>query len=241
MIDFRAEWGTQEAGSSAGQKPRVLIADDHQLLREGLHRLLELSGEIDVVGEAADGEEAVRLARELEPDVVLMDVSMPGVDGIRATEDILRLTRRTSVIVLTMYWEDDYVIQAVRAGAKGYLLKSATSEEVIKAVRLAISGGSTIDPSLAPVLLREYHRMVSRTMEDNPREGVLSQRDLTLLRLLAAGLSNRQIAIELQLAESTVKNNLSALFQKIEVRDRTQAVLYAFGEGLVPRPVGHTA
>jgi DNA-binding NarL/FixJ family response regulator len=219
----------------------VVIADDHQLVREGLRRLLELSGEIDVVGEAADGDEAIRLVRELEPDVVLMDVSMPGVDGIRATEALMRVSRRTSVIFVTMYWEDEYVIQAVRAGAKGYLLKSASSDEVIRAVRLAISGGSTIDASLAPVLLREYHRMVSRTPEDNPREGSLTQRDLTLLRLLAAGLSNRQIAIELQLAESTVKNNLSALFQKIEVRDRTQAVLYAFGEGLVPRPVGHTA
>jgi DNA-binding NarL/FixJ family response regulator len=103
-----------------------------------------------------------------------------------------------------------------------------------------MSGGSTIDPSLAPVLLREYHRMVSRTPDDGQRDGALSQRDLVLLRLLAAGLSNRQIATELQLAESTVKNNLSALFQKIEVRDRTQAVLYAFGEGLVPRPVGHS-
>jgi DNA-binding NarL/FixJ family response regulator len=216
-----------------------LLADDHQLLREGLRRLLELSGEVDVIGEAADGHEAVQLARELEPDVVLMDVSMPSVDGIRATEEVLRSSRRTSVIVLTMYGEDEYVIQAVRAGAKGYLLKTASSEEVIKAVRLAMSGGSTIDPSLAPVLLREYHRMVSRTPDDSQRDGALSQRDLTLLRLLAAGLSNRQIATELQLAESTVKNNLSALFQKIEVRDRTQAVLYAFGEGLVPRPVGH--
>jgi DNA-binding NarL/FixJ family response regulator len=240
LADRRAEWDHVGPESAAFLKPRVLIADDHQLLREGLRRLLELSGEVEVVGEAADGHEAVQLARELEPDVVLMDVSMPSVDGIRATEEVLRTGRRTSVIVLTMYGEDEYVIQAVRAGAKGYLLKTASSEEVIKAVRLAMSGGSTIDPSLAPVLLREYHRMVSRTPDDGQRDGALSQRDLVLLRLLAAGLSNRQIATELQLAESTVKNNLSALFQKIEVRDRTQAVLYAFGEGLVPRPVGHS-
>jgi DNA-binding NarL/FixJ family response regulator len=166
-----------------------------------------------------------------------MDINMPVVDGIRATEAVTRHCPRTSVIVLTMFWEDDYAIQAVRAGAKGYLLKNARSDEVIRAVRLAAAGGSAIDPSLAPVLLREYHRMVSRSPEDGQRDGALTQRDLTLLRLLAAGYNNRQIATELTLAESTVKNNLSALFQKIGVRDRTQAVLYAFAEGLVPRPM----
>jgi DNA-binding NarL/FixJ family response regulator len=219
----------------------VLLADDHHLFREGLRQLLENTGEIAVVGEAANGEEAIRLARELEPRVILMDINMPVVDGIRATEAVSRHCPRTSVIVLTMFWEDDYAIQAVRAGAKGYLLKNARSDEVIRAVRLAAAGGSAIDPSLAPVLLREYHRMVTRTPEDSQRDGALTQRDLTLLRLLAAGYNNRQIANELALAESTVKNNLSALFQKIGVRDRTQAVLYAFGEGLVPRPMSHTA
>jgi DNA-binding NarL/FixJ family response regulator len=162
---------------------------------------------------------------------------MPLIDGIRATETVTRACPRTSVIVLTMFWEDDYAIQAVRAGAKGYLLKNARSDEVIRAVRLAAAGGSAIDPSLAPVLLREYHRMLNRSGEEGQREGGLTQRDVTLLRLLAAGYNNRQIAIELSLAESTVKNNLSALFQKIGVRDRTQAVLYAFAEGLVPRPM----
>jgi len=219
----------------------VLLADDHHLFREGLRQLLENTGEINVVGEAANGEEAVKLARELEPRVILMDINMPVVDGIRATEAVTRYCPGTSVIVLTMFWEDDYAIQAVRAGAKGYLLKNARSDEVIRAVRLAAAGGSAIDPSLAPVLLREYHRMVTRTPEDSQRDGALTQRDLTLLRLLVAGYNNRQIATELALAESTVKNNLSALFQKIGVRDRTQAVLYALGEGLVPRPMSNTA
>ena len=225
--------------NSGSEKLTVLLADDHHLFREGLRQLLEATDEITVVGEASNGEEAIRLARALDPRVILMDINMPVVDGIRATEAVTRYCPRTSVIVLTMFWEDDYAIQAVRAGAKGYLLKNARSDEVVRAVRLAAAGGSAIDPSLAPVLLREYHRMLTRAPEDGQREGALNQRDHTLLRLLAGGYNNKQIANELSLAESTVKNNLSALFQKIGVRDRTQAVLYAFQEGLVTRPMTH--
>ena len=220
-------------------KLTVLLADDHHLFREGLRQILLATGEVEILGEAANGEEAIRLARELQPRVILMDINMPVVDGIRATEAVTRTCPHTNVIVLTMFWEDDYAIQAVRAGAKGYLLKNARSEDVVRAVRLAANGGSAIDPSLAPVLLKEYHRMLTRSPEDANRDGALTQRDVTLLRLLAAGYNNRQIAKELDLAESTVKNNLSALFQKIDVRDRTQAVLYAFAEGLVPRPVAN--
>ena len=209
--------GHKTNGGATGDKLTVLLADDHHLFREGLRQLLEATGEINVVGEAANGEEAIRLARTLDPRVILMDINMPVVDGIRATEAVTRFCPRTSVIVLTMFWEDDYAIQAVRAGAKGYLLKNARSEEVVRAVKLAAAGGSAIDPSLAPVLLREYHRMLTRSPEDNQREGSLTQRDLTLLRLLAAGYNNRQIATELSLAESTVKNSLSALFQKLSL------------------------
>jgi DNA-binding NarL/FixJ family response regulator len=229
-------------GSAAAVGPArltVLLADDHHLFREGLRQILESTGEIEVVAEAANGEEAIRLAREFQPRVILMDINMPVVDGIRATEAVTRTCPQTNVIVLTMFWEDDYAIQAVRAGAKGYLLKNARSEDVVRAVRLAANGGSAIDPSLAPVLLKEYHRMLTRSPEDASRDGALTQRDITLLRLLAAGNNNKQIATELNLAESTVKNNLSALFHKIDVRDRTQAVLYAFAEGLVPRPVAN--
>jgi len=226
-----------ERNGAPGGKLSVLLADDHYLFREGLRQLLEATGEISVVGEASKGEGAIRMAKEVEPRVILMDINMPVVDGIRATETVTRTCPDTNVIVLTMFWEDDYAIQAVRAGAKGYLLKNARSDEVVRAVRLAAEGGSAIDPSLAPVLLREYHRMLTRTPEDSERDGALSQRDITLLRLLAAGYNNRQIATELDLAESTVKNNLSALFHKVGVRDRTQAVLYAFAEGLVPRPM----
>ena len=140
--------------NSGSEKLTVLLADDHHLFREGLRQLLEATDEITVVGEASNGEEAIRLARALDPRVILMDINMPVVDGIRATEAVTRYCPRTSVIVLTMFWEDDYAIQAVRAGAKGYLLKNARSDEVVRAVRLAAAGGSAIDPSLAPVLLR---------------------------------------------------------------------------------------
>jgi len=221
----------------ATDRVSVVLADDHQLFREGLRGLLEATGTIAVVGEAGNGEEAIRLVQDLDPHVVLMDVNMPRIDGIRATETITRTCPDTSVIILTMFWEDNYAIQAVRAGAKGYLLKNARSEDVSRAVHLAANGGSAIDPSLAPVLLREYHRMLTRTADDSPRDGALNQRDLTLLRLLAAGYNNRQISSEINLAESTVKNNLSSLFHKIGVRDRTQAVLYAFTEGVVSRPM----
>ena len=242
MTTFGEQSGLADQDGADGvgeptERLRVLLADDHHLFREGLRQLLESTGEIDVVAEAANGEEAIHLARELNPRVILMDINMPMVDGIRATEAITRSCPNTNVIVLTMFWEDDYAIQAVRAGAKGYLLKNARSEEVLQAVRLAASGGSAIDASLAPVLLREYHRMLTRSADDDGRGSVLSQRDTTLLRLLAAGYNNRQIANELNLAESTVKNNLSSLFQKINVRDRTQAVLYAFAEGVVTKPV----
>lgn len=216
-------------------KTRVLLVDDHDLIREGLRHLLEATGEVEIVGEAVNGQEAISYVQDLRPDVVLMDINMPEVDGIRATEVVSRCCPETNVIVLTMSREDEYAIDAVRAGASGYLLKSARSAEVVRAVKLAARGGSAIDPSLAPVLMREYHRMVNQEAAEQDGTGTLSERDRALLRLLAAGNNNRQIAAELKLAESTVKNNLSALFAKIDVRDRTQAVLYAFDHGIVTK------
>lgn len=213
---------------------RVVVADDHDLFREGLRQLLETVPTVEIVGEAADGQEAIQLVSETQPDVVLMDINMPRLDGIRATEYIVKHFPKTAVVVLTMYEDDEYAIHAIRAGAKSYLLKNSRSDEVIKAIKVAASGGSTIDATLAPALMREYQRLLTRTPTDARQQ--LTQRELTLLRLLANGYNNRQIADHLQLAESTVKNNLSALFQKIGVRDRTQAVLFAISQGLVPKP-----
>ena len=201
--------------------------------------MLEGSGDVSVVAEASDGEMAVQLAREAQPRVVLIDLNLPIPDGIRATEAVIASCPNTSVVVLTMYWEDEYASQLVRAGARGYLLKSARSEDVLRAVRLAASGGSGVDPSLAPVLLREYDRMRRHTPEGRGGVEPLTRREVSLLRLLADGRGNRQIAAEMGLAESTVRNNLSTLFQRIGVRDRTQAVLFAFSAGLVSRPADY--
>jgi two-component system response regulator DegU len=215
----------------------VVVADDQYLFRVGLQHVLEGSGGIEVVGQAITGAEAIDLAREMRPRVALVDAGLPVNGGIETAETIVRECTGTEVIVLSTVWQDDQAIQAMRAGAKGYLLKNASPEELTRAIKLAASGGAAIDQSLAPVLLREYHRMMSRSTDDGRTDGALTQREVKLLRLLASGYSNRQIANELDLAESTVKNNLSALFHKVGVRDRTQAVLYALAENLVSRPV----
>ncbi len=212
----------------------VVIADDHDLFREGLRRLLESESDIEVIGEASNGAEAIKIVEAMNPSVVLMDISMPEVDGIRATEMLVARGNRTPVIIITMFGEDEHAIEAIRAGAKGYLLKNAKSVDVIRAVRLAAAGGSAIDPSLGAALMREFQRLLNRAPGDTRQQ--LSQREQQFLELLVQGHNNRQIAQMMDLAESTVKNNLSALFQKIGVRDRTQAVLYAIANGLVPSP-----
>jgi two-component system, NarL family, response regulator DegU len=215
------------------QSIRVVVADDHDLFREGLRQLLETIPSVQIVGEASDGQEAIRLVADVQPDVILMDINMPRVDGLRATEYIVKHYPETNVIVLTMYQDDEYAIHAIRAGAKSYLLKNSRSDEVIEAIHVAANGGSTIDAALAPALMREYHRLLTKTPSSN--QSHLSDREATLLRLLANGYNNRQIADQLDLAESTVKNNLSSLFQKIGVRDRTQAALYAISQGFGAR------
>ena len=213
---------------------RVVIADDHDLFREGLRQLLASVDDVEVAGEASDGKQAVELVKLHSPDVILMDISMPEMDGIQATEVIVKNYPNTHVVVLTMYADDEYAIHAIRAGAKGYLLKNTRSNEVIRAIRLAAAGGSSIDPALGPVLMREFQRLLNSSPSNSKQQ--LTDRELRFLELLSRGRNNRQIADELDLAESTVKNNLSALFQKIGVRDRTQAVLYAFQNGLVAPP-----
>jgi two-component system, NarL family, response regulator DegU len=210
----------------------VLLVDDHHLFRTGLRALLEEEG--FEVFDAASGPDALRRVHARIPDVVLMDINMPDVDGITATRAILSEFPRTSVVILTMYREDDYAFQAVRAGARGYLLKNAGSQDVVRAVRVTSQGASMIDPTLVPSLLREFHRLVNNP--GTPKVERLNEREMTLLRMLVDGKSNKEIASELDLAESTVKNNLSLLFQKLGARDRTQAAVYAIARGLLPKP-----
>ena len=204
---------------------RVLIADDHAVVREGLRTFLLLQDGIDVVGEAADGAEAVAAARRLAPDVVLMDLVMPGVDGLEAMRRIRAERPQTRVIVLTSFGDDDRLLPAVRAGAAGFLLKSAQPQEVVRAIRAAYDGEAVIDPKAAGKLLD--------ALAAAPPDGhTLTPREFDVLALLCRGRSNKRIALELGLSEKTVKAHVSHIFAKLGATDRTQAALIAVREGL---------
>ena len=203
----------------------VLIVDDHAIVRHGLRTYLGAQPGLLVVGEAASGEEAVGLVTELVPDVVLLDLVLPGLDGIEATRQIRRTSPSTRVIVLTSFTDDEFVVRALRAGALSYLLKDAHPSEVAAAVRRAARGEAVIDRSIASRLLGEG--------ASGPDE--LSERELQVLRLIAAGRGNGAIAGDLQISEQTVKKHVSNILGKLHVADRTQAAVYAWQEGLVRR------
>jgi DNA-binding NarL/FixJ family response regulator len=198
---------------------RVLVADDHQLVRAGLDQLLATADDIELVATAADGDEAVRLFDELRPDVVLMDLSMPVLDGVAATGRIVALERAAKVVILTSFSDDRRIMEALRAGATGYLLKDANADELIGSIRAAAAGGVPLDPKAARVLL-ETQRLGRPAQE-------LSDRELGVLRLVAEGLANKQIARRLGISEATVKAHLTSIFQRLGVTDRTQAALWA--------------
>lgn len=204
---------------------RVMLADDHAVVRAGLAQLLGTTDDLVVVGEACDGEEAVALARELQPDVVLMDLSMPGMDGTAATRQISASCPGTRVVALTSFSDRDRVMATLDAGAVGYLLKDAAPDEIIRAVRLAAQGLSPLDPRAAQVLLD------ARTKGSRPDFG-LTPRESEVLALLTAGLSNKHIALRLGISEATVKAHLTSVFSAIGVADRTQAALWAQRNGL---------
>jgi DNA-binding NarL/FixJ family response regulator len=204
---------------------RILIADDHGVVRRGLRMFLALDPELEVVGEATDGAEALRLARELKPDVVLMDLLMPVMDGIAATSAIRRELPDTEVIALTSVLEDASVVGAVRAGAIGYLLKDTQAEELRRAIKAAVEGQVQLSPQAAARLLREVRA------PESPE--TLTERETEVLRLLAEGLANKQIARTLVIGEKTVKTHVSNILAKLGVQSRTQAALYAVQIGLV--------
>jgi len=203
----------------------ALLVDDHTMLRQGLRRGLEAEG-IQVVGEAGDGENAVRLALELRPDVVLMDVSMPTVDGIEATRRLMKADARQHVVILTMHMDRALIDLALRAGAAGYLTKDCSMNEVVEAIKLATNGDTVLSPNLAELMLNEARRNVTE-------EALISPREEEVLQLVVDGLGTTAIAERLYISQKTVKNHLASIYEKLDASDRTQAVLTAVRMGIV--------
>ena len=211
----------------------VLLVDDHALMREGLRQLLELEEDIHVVGDAVDGFDALHKIRQLSPEVVLMDIHMPIMDGIALTRQVTRDFPDTAVIMLTMYRQHQQMLQAMKSGARGYLLKSASSREVAQAIRTVHAGGMLIEPRLTGAIVSEFRRLSDST-SPGPHTNELSDKEIEIIRYVAAGMSNKEIAAKLAYSEKTVKNYLSIVFQKLGIRDRTQAAIFALRQGLIP-------
>jgi DNA-binding NarL/FixJ family response regulator len=215
----------------------VLLADDERLVRAGFRMILKAECDIEVVGEAADGVEAVEEARKLRPDVVLMDIRMPTLDGLQATRRILAgQDPRPRVIVLTTFDRDEYVYEALRAGASGFLLKDAPEDRLLAAIRVAADGGSIFAPSATRRLVEEFARRARR--EAPPELDELTPRELEVLRLIARGLSNEEIAAKLVVSEHTAKTHVAHILRKLNLRDRTQAVVLAYESGIVEPGAG---
>ena len=210
---------------------RLLIVDDQALFREGLHTLLSVQAGLEVVGEADNGEEALRRAADLRPDVILMDLQMPVMDGAAATRRLKAQQPEAKVIVLTTFDDDENVFEGLRAGAVGYLLKDTPSAKLVEAIRLAARGESFLEPSVAAKVVSEFARLSPRPAEALAEP--LSEREVEVLRLVARGSSNREIASELVIAEGTVKNHLTSILAKLGVSDRTEAAVKARELGVI--------
>jgi DNA-binding NarL/FixJ family response regulator len=212
---------------------RVVVADDQALVRGGIRMILEAQGDISVVGEAVDGTQAVDLVRDTQPDVVLMDVRMPGLDGIDATRRIVIDDRSTRVLMLTTFDRDEYLYEAMRAGASGFLLKSTPPEQLVAAVRLTASGEALLAPSITRRLIEEFVRRPPPGQLRDDRLSELTDREREVLSLIGRGRSNSEIAATLFLGEGTVKTHVNRIFRKFGLRDRAQAVVLAYETGLV--------
>ncbi|MGZ4359051.1 MAG: response regulator [Gaiellaceae bacterium] len=211
---------------------RVLIADDQELVRTGFRVILTAEPDIEVVGEAGDGREAIEVATAVSPDVVLMDIRMPNLDGIEATRRIARGERSPRVLILTTFDLDEYVYEALRAGASGFLLKDAGADELLHAVRVVAAGEALLSPSITRRLIEDYARRPPA--REQPAALVeLTPRELEVLRLIARGLSNREIARDLVVGDATVKTHVARIFTKLDLHDRAQAVVLAYESGLV--------
>ena len=226
--------GNRGRAAAASEPIRVIIVDDHALFRRGLQMVLEVEEDIEVVGEAGDGADAVAKAEETVPDVVLMDVRMPKRSGLEATRTIKEILPNTKILMLTISDEEADLYEAIKAGASGYLLKEISIEEVANAVRAVNAGQSLISPSMASKLLNEFASMVKRSDE---RAGVpaprLTERELQVLKLVARGMSNRDVADQLYISENTVKNHVRNILEKLHLHSRMEAVVYAVRERLL--------
>ena len=205
---------------------KILIADDHSMVREGFRQLLQLEDEFEVVGEAANGQAALELIKELQPDVLLLDINMPIKNGLEVLEELKKLKTNTKALMLTIHNEVEYLIKAVEIGCNGYLLKDSSFQILKDAINLVNSGESYIQPELTPILN-------AGLMRKNEIEENLTKREIEVLKLVAVGKINREIAVELDISERTVKNHISNLFKKINVSDRTQAAVYAIKNDLI--------
>ncbi len=218
--------------SETPAKIRLLVADDESVLRHALTSLLAMADDIEIVGEAADGDEAVALAVARQADVVLMDIGMPRCDGIAATRRLAERAPGVKVVILTIYGDDDRVFRALQAGARGYLLKDASPEEILRAVRAVHEGAGILHPGLVGRVIREFTRITERDPEREQRFSELTAREREVLDLLAEGLRNQDIAGRLSIAEKTVKHHVSSILSKLQVNHRTEAALLASRLGL---------
>ena len=208
---------------------RLMLADDHRMLREGLSRSMSEHG-FDVVGEARDGVEAVNMACSLSPDVILMDVTMPEMDGVEACRQVRAAVPGTRVVMLTMHADQEVLANAIRAGACGYLVKDCSTEEIASAVRMAANGDTALSPQLAASMLDEVRKL---DLTPSREERVVTKREEEVLQLIADGCSTSEVADQMYISQKTVKNHLASIYQKLDARDRTQAVLRAVRMGIV--------
>ncbi len=211
---------------------RLLLCDDHAMFRQGVRSILETEDDFRIIGEASTGREAVRHALETRPDVILMDIQMPELDGVAATKAILAEYPEAKVIILTMYRQDRYVFEAIKVGARGYLLKDSDANDLIDSIRRVADGEALLNAGMAAEILNEFRKSGEIPADPEHRLSELSEREADILRLLAQGHSNQQIAGALEISEKTVRNRLSEIFSKLRLNNRTQAALYALREGI---------
>ncbi|MCG3111786.1 MAG: response regulator transcription factor [Candidatus Manganitrophus sp. SB1] len=215
-------------------KIRILIADDHRVVREGLVAILKSRSDMDVVGEAINGFEVIEKTKALKPDVILMDISMPQMNGVEATRAVRKISPEIGIVVLTMHDDDATIFELVRTGVHGYLLKDADSSEIVKAIQSIYKGESIIHPSIARKILGEFSQLEPEQVKKAPRQMYnLSGREVDVLRRVAKGKTNKEIASELHLSEKTIKNHVRNIFHKMGVYDRTEAAMKGVQEGII--------